>query len=232
MQRFFHSELQNFRTILALMGERSVESVRSAVRSLREHDFQLAEEVLRQDTEIDQLEMKIDAEALRYLTLRSPVAQDLRLIMVGMKMGHDLERVGDEACSIAKRTKRVCLAHPVPSMGRIPEMSELALTLLREAIDSFLDGQENAARAILPRDKEVDALNRQIATELSLSIQKNPQITPIVLDLIFVAKSLERIADHATNIAEEVIFLRKGWDVRHLAEMKTSNPLPAVSPTP
>lgn len=220
MKRFFHSELEDFRSTLALMGQKSLELFGLSLRALSEQSPELADQVIREDDQIDNLEKAIDAEAIRYMSLRSPMAQDLRLLMVGMKVSHDLERVGDEACSIAKRAKKLSAVHPAMPLLEIPEMSDLALEMLRDALNSLLEGDNELAVSIPVRDKEVDRLNRRLYDVLSGQLHSEPSGIPQTLDLIFVAKSIERIADHATNIAEEVIFLFRGQDIRHSQEMK------------
>ncbi|MDX2110445.1 MAG: phosphate signaling complex protein PhoU [Verrucomicrobiota bacterium] len=220
MKRFFHTELEAFRSNLALMGQKSIENVRVSMQALQEQNMALADEALRKDDEIDDLEILIDAEAVRYMSLRSPLAQDLRLLMVGMKVSHDMERVGDESCSIAKRAKKLAVLHPAADYDAIPQMAELALGMLRDSLNSLLDGNIDLALAIPGRDKEVDRLNREVYAILSERLAVNPAQIGSTLDLMFIAKSLERVADHATNIAEEVIYLFKGQDVRHSAEIK------------
>lgn len=220
MKRFFHSELETFRSNIVLMGQKSLEIVRLSLNSLLDQDPAKAEQVLVRDDEIDRLEMVIDSEAIRYISLRGPVAGELRLLTVGMKVGHDLERVGDESCSIARRVKKLSVTHPYPELDTIPEMAELAIGMLSDAVESFLEGNEAMANGILARDKQVDQMNREVYARLSDRLTAQPRQIPATLDLIFVAKSIERIADHATNIAEEVVYLMRGQDIRHSQEIK------------
>lgn len=220
MKRFFHSELESFRSNIVLMGQKSLEIVRLSVNSLLDQDAAKGDLVLARDDEIDRLEMVIDSEAIRYISLRGPVASELRLLTVGMKVGHDLERVGDESCSIARRAKKLAVVHPYPALDSIPTMADLAIGMLSDAVDSFLDSNEQMANAILARDKQVDQLNRDVYARLTERLKTDPQHIPATLDLIFVSKSIERIADHATNIAEEVVYLMKGQDIRHSQEIK------------
>jgi len=222
MKRFFHSELEEFRQQLVLMGEKANELVRLALRALREREITLAEEVLALDDEIDELEMQIDAEAIRYLSLRSPVATELRLLTVGMKVGHDLERVGDEACSIAKRTRELIHNLPLIDVSLILQMGEPVLALLRDAVDAFLDQDVEKARSIPGRDAEIDQINRENFKVLSEVMRTSPESLENQLRLIFISKSLERVADHATNLAEEVVLLYGGEDLRHSAETRRS----------
>ncbi|MDP0500932.1 MAG: phosphate signaling complex protein PhoU [Verrucomicrobiota bacterium JB022] len=220
MRRFYHSELESFRSKLVLMGERAIEQTRLSLKALTEQDPALARRSLELDDEVDELEKDIDNEGIRYISLRSPVASDLRLITTGMKAGHDLERVGDEACTIAKRTLRVLNQAPTPPLFLIPQLGELALEMLRDSIDCFLTENTEKAALIPGRDGEADAMHRDIYQSCAQWMAKNPTQVNTALDLVFVAKSLERIADHATNLAEEVIYLYRAQDLRHNEDMK------------
>ncbi len=222
MKRYFHHELEELRKHLILMGERTIDSVRLAAQALLAEDVATAGQVIALDDEIDRLEVLIDAECVRYITLRGPVASDVRLITVAMKASHELERAGDEATSIAKRARKLAEKGKVEDFHHIPRMADLALDLLRDAMDSFITENVDKAHEVPRRDKEVDDLNRENYVQLTDKISLQPTISHAAIELIFISKSLERIADHATNIAEEVIFLLKGEDVRHTAEVKRS----------
>jgi phosphate transport system protein len=226
MKRFFDSELETFRSHLILMGETAIKQVRSAITALVESDASLANQVIAADDELDELEIKIDDEAVRYMNLRAPVASELRLVIVGMKASHDLERVGDEATSIAKRAIKLCAEPPLKPYIDIPRMATMALEMLRDALDCFLQVDEARAVAVCKRDAEVDNLNRQLYRELTSFMIEKPETISRAIELMFIAKSIERIADHATNIAEEMIYLNGGKDVRHTEEVKKdSRPL-------
>lgn len=220
MKRFFHSELEAFRADIVMMGERAIEQVGLAMEGLQTRDIDLAQEVLERDDELDQLEVKIDSEVVRYISLRAPVATELRLLTIGMKAAHDLERVGDEACTIAKRTKILAGAGIVIPLAGLPEMAEQAIGMLRTAIDCFLNEDLETARALHQRDKEVDRLNRENYARYRDLMAETPALIDVYFSLVFVSKSLERIADHATNLAEEVIFLYNATDIRHTEEAK------------
>ncbi len=206
------------------MGELAVRQVSHAIKSLVDADIELARKVIESDDELDHLEIEIDNEAIRYMNLRAPIASELRLVIVGMKASHDLERVGDEATNIAKRVTKLALEAPLKPYVDIPRMAALATAMLRDALDCFLN-QTDALRpiAIIKRDEEVDRLNRQIYRELSSFMIERPDTISRALELMFISKSIERIADHATNIAEEMIFLSQARDVRHDAELKKNN---------
>jgi phosphate transport system protein len=204
------------------MGERAIEAVHLAARALVEEDVELCNEVLALDDAIDELELIIDNESIRYISLRSPVATELRLLTTGMKFGGDLERVGDEACTIAKRAKKLMNQPPIGNLFHISEMARLGLDMLRDSIRCFLEEDVETARQIPMRDKEVDRLNKANFAEITVAITQNPEQAGKLLDLIFISKSIERIADHATNLAEEVVYLYSGKDVRHTEETKRS----------
>ncbi|NDV61350.1 phosphate signaling complex protein PhoU [Puniceicoccales bacterium CK1056] len=216
MKRFFHSELETMRSHLLLMGEKANAALEKGVQSLTEKDLELAKTVIREDDDIDALEIEIDHEATRYLTLRSPVASDLRLITVAIKASHDLERVGDEARNIAKRSKKLMTKGAVVSdLLNIPDMAQMAGGMLQDALQCFIAEDPEKAYAVLAKDSEVDALNKENFKGLIKQAKLDPEEINKYLDLIFISKSLERIADHATNLAEEVIFLTTGKETRH-----------------
>lgn len=223
MKRFFDNELETFRSHLILMGETAIRQVRDALKALVDGDIALADRVIAADDELDDLEIKIDTEAIRYMNLRAPVATELRLVIVGMKASHDLERVGDETTSIAKRAVKLAAEPQLKPYVDIPRMAEIAIEMLRGALDCFINGDSDGAIAVVKRDCEVDAINKQLYRELSSYMIENPQTTSRALELMFISKSIERIADHASNIAEEMVFLNKAEDIRHREELKKSS---------
>jgi phosphate transport system protein len=225
MKRFFDTELENFRSHLMLMGEIAVRQVRDAMRAVVESDLSLAQKVTAADDELDNLEIQIDEEAIRYMNLRSPVATELRLVIVGMKASHDLERVGDEATNIARRVAKLAAQPQLKPYIDLPRMTAIALEMLRDALDCFLQVDIEKALAVCKRDKEVDAINHQLYRELSSYMIEKPDTVTRALELMFISKSVERIADHASNIAEEMIYLAGGRDVRHTEATKNPNAL-------
>jgi len=224
MKRFFDAELETFRSQLILMGETAIEQVRTAIKALVEANPGLANQVIASDDKLDTLEVRIDDEAVRYMNLRTPIASDLRLVIVGMKASHDLERVGDEATSIAKRAIRLSAEPPLKPYIDLPRMTGITLEMLRDALDCFLQVDEAKAVAVCKRDAEVDNINRQLYRELTSFMVEDPATISRAIELMFISKSIERIADHATNIAEEMIYLSKGKDVRHTEEVKKIPP--------
>ncbi len=231
MKRFFDAELEAFRSTLLQMGERSIEQVRLAMRALTESDLALADKVIAADDEIDQLEVKIDEEAIRYMTLRGPVASELRLVVVGMKASHDLERVGDEATSIARRARKLAIEPRLELYADFPRMTNIALEMLRTALDCFVLEDQQKALGVIRRDAEVDNLNRVLYRRLTSYMLEKPDTIARAMELMFISKSVERIADHATNIAEEMVFLAGGQDIRHSDIGKQSAP-PSVDLNP
>ena len=208
MKRYFHEELEAVRSHLMEMGERAVESANLALRALEQRDLDIADSVIEGDDMIDAIETRIDEEVARYISLRAPVAKDLRLLFVAVKASHDLERVGDEATSIAKRTKKMLSSNETyRGLGRVPYMCELAISMLKEALLSFIQEEEDIAHQIIGRDKAVDALHRENFKEFVELMKDDPSKVDIYAEMIFISKSFERIADHAKNISEEVYFL-------------------------
>lgn len=222
MKRFFDSELETFRSDLLRMGEVAVRQVRDALQALVTGDVKLAERVIAADDELDDLEKRIDTEAIRYMNLRGPIATELRLVIVGMKASHDLERVGDEATNIAKRAIKLAAEPPLKPYVDIPRMATMAIEMLRDALECFLHADNAKAVAVVKRDKDVDAINKQLYRELSSYMVETPGTISRALELMFISKGLERIADHATNIAEEMVFLSDAQDIRHDESLKKS----------
>jgi phosphate transport system protein len=220
MQRFYDAELESLRSQLLRMGETAIRQVRDAIKALVEGNPSQADQVIAADDEIDRLEVEIDNEAIRYMNLRAPVATQLRMVIVGMKASHDLERVGDEASNIAKRAIRLSAEPPLKPYIDIPRMANIATEMLRGALDCFLTGDADNALAICKRDAEVDEINRQLYRELTSFMIENPGTISRALEIMFISKSIERIADHATNIAEEVVYLVHAKDIRHTDEVK------------
>ena len=230
MKRFFDAELENFRSHLLQMGERAIDQTRLAMRSLTDGDIPLADRVIAADDELDQLEVQIDDEAIRYMTLRGPVASELRLIVVGMKASHDLERVGDEATGIARRSRKLAIEPRLELYADLPRMAKIALEMLRDALDCFVQEDEHKALSVIRRDPEVDNLNRLLYRRLTSYMIEKPETIARAIELMFISKSIERIADHAVNIAEEMVFLSKGLDIRHSDIAKQDLPPGASAP--
>ena len=215
MQRYFHEELEQIRSKLIRMSEKAREVGQLALEGFVECDLEKAERALVMDDEIDELEVEIDRDAVRYITLRGPVSSDVRLILVAIKASHDIERVGDEAHSIAKRTSSILRREgKVFQPVAIAEMGEIAFSMLGDAITAFIEGDLELARSIVHRDSEVNRLNREnyktLSSELDGDLDNELGEASTQIKIIFISKSIERIADHAKNLAEEVIYLQTG----------------------
>ena len=215
--RHFQEELDILKTRLLEMGGLAEERVRSAVQGLTERDFAQIERVVHGDEPVNALHMEIDDRCLKLLALHQPVAADLRAVMVGVKINTDLERVGDLAVNIAEASKRYATHPPVKKLIDIPRMADIAQAMLRDALDSYVNQDIVLAQHVLNEDDKLDALKTQIFRELLTFMLHDPATIEPSLDLILVSRHLERIGDHATNIAEDVIFLVSARDVRHHA---------------
>lgn len=190
-------------------------AVYRSVLALTEKDEDQAQQVLRNETRINQMEIEIDDMATRLLALQQPTAGDMRFITAAIKINNDLERMGDLAVNITERALSLMHEPVVKPLVDIPQMANFTESMVRKALDSFVKGDAELARSVLVSDDAVDDLRDAIYQELISFMQKDPASIPQGLNLVFVARNLERIADHATNIAEDVIFWTSGTDVRH-----------------
>ena len=215
MTRHFEQEMAALKQKLLTMASHAESALSNGIKALVDRNDDLARKVIADDSILDQYEIEIDEMAIALLALQGPLASDLRLITIAMKISHDLERVGDEATTIARRTIELSQEPQLKPYVDIPRMANLAMEMLDQALDAFVNHNSEKARAIVPRDKEVDNINRQLHRELvSFMIEKPATITRC-LNLMVISKCIERIADHATNIAEEVVYLYEGRDIRH-----------------
>jgi len=211
----FESELQTLKNRLLNMGALVEERVHRAIQALMERDLGSAEEIARTDQEVNELQIEIDERCLRLFALQQPMASDLRLITAAMKINADLERIGDQAVNIAEQAVRILAHPPLKPMIDLPRMAQIAEKMTRESLDAFVRKDAKLARAILARDDEVDQLKDQVFRVLLTYMMADPGTIERALGLILVSRHLERIADHATNIAEDVIFVVEAKDVRH-----------------
>jgi phosphate transport system protein len=214
MTTYHEQALAELKDKLLTMASLTQTSITNAVRSLTERDDTLAEGVKDLDDQIDRLEIEIDDAAISLLST-APLARDLRFIIVAMKISHDLERAGDEATGVAKQAIKLNKEPQLKPYVDIPRMAERGLAMLSEALDAFINRDAAKARAVLPKDQEVNELHKQLQRELVSYIIESPPNISRALPLMTIAKRLERIADHATNIAEEVVYLHEGRDIRH-----------------
>jgi phosphate transport system protein len=213
--RHFQEELDALKQQLLAMGGLAEERVRQAVWALTERDGDALNNVLAGDEPINDLHIDLDARCVRLLALHQPMAADLRVIVAAVKINTDLERVGDLAVNIAEAGLRALRHPPVKPLIDLPRMAEIAQRMLRDALDAFVRRDVPLAEAVLAEDDRLDSLKTQIFRELlTYMLQDQTTIEP-ALDLILIYRHLERIGDHATNVAEDVIFMVSARDVRH-----------------
>jgi phosphate transport system protein len=213
--RHFEEALEALKERLLAMGGLAEERVRTAVSGLSGRDPDLVEQVLVGDEPINDLHIEIDDRCFKLLALHQPMAADLRAIVAAVKINTDLERVGDLAVNIAEAAKRYLQHPPVKPLIDIPRMGDIAQSMLRDALDAFVRRDIALAEKVLAEDDVLDALKTQIFRELLTFMLSDPSTIEAALDLILISRHLERIGDHATNIAEDVIFLVSARDVRH-----------------
>ena len=203
------------------MGGRVESIIQKSISALERRDPALARQVIVDDVVIDRMENEIDERCLRLLALQQPLAGDLRFITGALKISNDLERVGDHAVNIAGGADRLAGLPPLKPLVDIPRLATLATGMLREALNAFVRHDAEAARQICRRDDAVDALNRQLFRELISFMIEDPSTITRAMELILVARNLERVADLATNVAEEVVFIAEARVIKHGAEVPT-----------
>jgi len=222
MSRTFDPVIRELRDMLLQMGSRSEAILNKSLRALEERSVRLADEVTIDDLDIDRLDVAIDSAILEALALNAPVAGDLREVF-GIKMiATDLERVGDLARNIAKSARRSADRAELDPPPALHELARSALDLLRRALDAYAHSDVATARGVLEDDERVDAEEDEVIVRELAEIAGNAAIAPQAVDLIFVAKNLERVADHATNIAEDVILIIEAQNIKHAAKLGTA----------
>ncbi len=213
--RHFEEELGQLKTRLLEMGGLAEDRLQIAVRGLVDRDLARLDRVLSGDGDVNQLHIEIDDRCFKLLALQQPIASDLRAIVGAVKINTDLERVGDLAVNIAEAASRYLQHPPVKELIDIPRMGLIAQEMLRDALDAYVRRDVALAKRVLARDDELDLLKSLVFRELLSYMLKDPSTVKPSLDLILVSRHLERIGDHATNIAEDVIFMVSAQDVRH-----------------
>jgi len=221
----YDEEMTRLKESILAMASHADSAVARAMRSLIERDDALARTVQEDDNILDQFEIDVDDLALHILT-KAPLATDLRLTTAAMKISQNLERVGDEAVTIARRAIDLNTEPQLKPYVDLPRMATMSLEMLRDAITAFINREPEKARAVIPRDTDVDQLNRQLHRELSSYMVERPTTISRCLHLMVISKSLERIADHATNVAQQVVYLYEAKDIRHAGTKpnETENP--------
>ena len=224
MERHFDAELNALNEKLLNMARLAEESVAMAVKSLKDRNESLAQEVLKREGGINLLEIEVDEMCMKLLALRQPVASDLRFITSAMKIGSDLERVGDLAVNIAEVSLDLLKQPPLKPLIDIPRMAAIAQSMVRDALNAYVNRDEKLARAVCERDDEVDSLNDQVFRELLTYMMNDQSTINRAVGLILIGRHLERIADHATNIGEDVIYLVLGKTIKHhIEEIRREN---------
>ena len=218
----FEDELQVLKQRLLGMGALVEDRVHQAVTALIERRLGLAEQIAGGDQEVNELQIEIDDRCLKLLALQQPMATDLRLITAAMKINADLERIGDQAVNIAQNVIKILPQPPLRPTIDIPRMAQITQSMTRDSLDAFVKKDAALARKVLKRDDEVDQLKDQVFRVLLTYMMADPGTIERALSLILISRNLERIADHATNIAEDVIFLVEAKDVRHHHEERVT----------
>jgi phosphate transport system protein len=215
MERRFDEELKHLKERLLAMAGMAEESIGKAVKALVDRNPAMAEAVIQEDVSINQLEVEIEETCLTLLARYQPEAKDLRFIAMVFKIVNDLERVGDQAMNVAERTLDLLKEPLLKPLIDIPKMAQLAQQMLKDGLDAFVNRDADLARAVCRRDDEVDHLNDQVYDELIVYMTKDPNTITRAVDLILIGRHLERVADHATNIAEDVYYLVRGATIKH-----------------
>ena len=220
--RHFHEELETLKSHLVAMSGIAEELVRLAVEALLDRDPAKAAEVIRRDDQLDELELTVDDLAINLLALQQPMARDLRFITAAMKIGNDLERVGDHAVNIAEELEYLLRAAPVPMHPELEEMARIATQMLSDALNAFIMADSALAREVVSRDDRVDELHENNFRILLTHMMEDPRKITAGMDLFLVSGNIERIADLATNVAEEVVFYVEGRTIKHHAEQRVT----------
>jgi phosphate transport system protein len=217
-QRHFHEELDNVKVRLLTMSGEAESALGLAVEALLTRSPEKARQVIENDHAIDALEVDLEEQCIALLALQQPMARDLRMLTSALKIANDLERVGDHAVNIAQSATRLAEARPITPEPEIVEMARLTRLMLADAIEAFIRGDADAGREICRRDDTVDALHRSVFRILLTHMMEDPHMIGAGMELFLVSRNLERVADLATNVAEDVVFLVEGKSIKHHAE--------------
>ena len=215
MPRHFHEELDGLKQTLLAMGALVEDQIRLTMRALVDRDDRLAERVIERDREVNAYDVEVDEKCVELLALHQPAAGDLRFLTTAMKIVTDLERIGDQAVNIAQRALELHQEPQLKPYVDLPRMAEMAQRMVKESLDAFVTRDTELARRVCGEDAAVDALKEQIFRELLTFMMADPRTIPRALRLILISRFMERVADHATNIAEMVIYMVEGKMVRH-----------------
>jgi phosphate transport system protein len=224
MSQVFETQLAKIRETLLMMSSLTDRNMSLAMKALVDRDEKLADSVEAEDSQIDQLEITVDEMVITYMATHGPVATDCRFMLAASKISSNLERIGDQATTIARRSRELNREPLLKPLIDIPLMADIAQDMLRDSLTAFIDANADLAQEIIARDKSVDDINRQLARELTTYMIENPKTITRCLNLMIVAKCLERVADHASNIAEDVFYLYQGRDIRHERSLHPAEP--------
>jgi phosphate transport system protein len=215
MQRHFHEELEALKQTLLAMGGLVEDQIRRVMKALLERDDVMAQEVIERDRQVNTYDVEVDEQCVSLLALYQPAAGDLRFITTAMKIVTDLERIGDQAVNIAQRVLELNREPQLKPYIDLPRMAEKAQRMVKESLDAFVARDTALARQVCGEDSEVDQLKEQIFRELLTFMMEDPRTIPRAIRVILISRFMERVADHATNIAEMVVYLVEGKMVRH-----------------
>ena len=216
--RHFHDELSHLKVRLLTMSGEAEAALGLAVEALLSRDASKAADVIANDRAIDAMEIEIEEQCVNLLALQQPMARDLRMVTSALKIANDLERVGDHAVNIAQSTQRLLQARPIAPEPELIEMARLAREMLSDALEAFIRGDAAGGREVCARDDKVDALHDSVFRILLTHMMEDPHTIGVGMDLFLVSRNLERVADLATNIGEDVVFLVEGKSIKHHAE--------------
>lgn len=225
MERHFDDELKDLSQDILKMGIFAEEAIYKSIEALKNRDAELAKSIIENDVNIDKLELVVDEKCIDLIARHQPLAKDLRFITIGMKLNTELERIADIAVDIAQRVLTIANKPLLKPLVDIPKLTEVAQKMVKMAVDSFIKGDVELAKKVILSDSEADRLRNIIADELMEDyIAKDPSTAPRAVQLLLIARFLERICDHATNIAEDVIYMVQAEVVKHHPEkLKTNN---------
>ncbi|QPJ65146.1 MAG: phosphate signaling complex protein PhoU [Candidatus Nitrohelix vancouverensis] len=213
-------EITRLKDLILSLGTKVEENVQNSVKSLVERQTELAMKVIESDTEIDQMEVEVEEECLKILALYQPVANDLRFIVSILKINQDLERVGDLSSNVAERAVFLASKEDLPIPQEIHLMADKVKEMLKESLNAFVNADALMARNVCAKDDEVDDLNREMYVQMEEAMRRNPERISGYIHILSASRYLERIADHATNVAEDVIYLAEGEIIRHRTNMR------------
>jgi phosphate transport system protein len=220
VHRHFHDELSHLKVRLLTMSGEAEAALARSVEALLERSPAKAAEVIAGDRLLDEMEVEIEEQCIRLLALQQPMARDLRMVTSALKIASDLERVGDHAVNIAQSTQRLVEARPITPEPELIEMARLAREMLADALEAFVRADAQAGRDVCLRDDKVDALHRSVFRIMLTHMMEDPHTISVGMELVLVSRNLERVADLATNIGEDVVFLVEGKSIKHHAEEK------------